>query len=167
MHEHPMSTLPPLNSLTDLILSTEVASLAVWDQEFPRLSLVPYTVIRDPLRFCLLISDLSAHTQPLRQNPRCSLLIHANPEPEDPRSNHALTRLSVQGEAHFLSREEAKAQGLDEIYLQKFSIADMLLDLEDFHFCLIIPVEGLFIQGFGQAYRVTGDNLDQLEHLKR
>ncbi|NJK61904.1 MAG: pyridoxamine 5'-phosphate oxidase [Synechococcaceae cyanobacterium SM2_3_1] len=161
-----MSTLPPLSALADLIDASEVASLAVWDQDFPRLSLVPYTVIRHPLRFCLLISDLSAHTQPLRLNPRCSLLIHTNPEPDDPRSNHALTRLSVQGEAHFLTREEAQAQGLDEIYQQKFPIADMLLDLEDFHFCQITPTEGLFIQGFGQAYRVTGENLDQLEHLK-
>lgn len=158
-----MSTLDALNQLVD---QHPVASLAVLDQGFPLVSLVPFGLRRDPLRFIILISDLSPHTAALRQDPRCSLLIHASPDAEDPRDNHALTRLSLKGSGRFLSREEASETGMTECYAQKYpTMAEMLLSLGDFHFCEITPIEGTFIQGFGKAFRVSGSNLEIIEHL--
>jgi putative heme iron utilization protein len=143
-----------------------VASLAVLDQGFPIVSLVPFGVLRDPIRFIILISDLSPHTAALRQDPRCSLLIHRAPQPEDPQENHALTRLSIKGSGRFLSRQDASENKVSECYSQKYpQITDMLLSLGDFHFCEILPTEGTLIQGFGKAFRVSGKNLDTIEHL--
>lgn len=159
-----MSALEQLNMLLD---GQPVASLAVLEQGSPAVSLVPFVVQRDPLRFAIVISDLSAHTQALRADPRASLLIHEPPTPGDPRSNHALSRVMVSGEAQFLSREEAQAQGFEALYRAKYEIAEMILSLADFHFCQIVPKTGSFIQGFGQAFRLRGPNLDQLEHLGR
>jgi putative heme iron utilization protein len=159
-----MSVLEQLNMLLD---GQPVASLAVLEQGSPAVSLVPFVVQRDPLRFAIVISDLSGHTQALRADPRAALLIHEPPTPGDPRSNHALSRVMVSGEAQFLSREEAQAQGFEALYRAKYEIAEMILSLADFHFCQIVPKAGSFIQGFGQAFRLRGPNLDRLEHLGR
>jgi len=51
-----MSVLEQLNMLLD---GQPVASLAVLEQGSPAVSLVPFVVQRDPLRFAIVISDLS------------------------------------------------------------------------------------------------------------
>ncbi|MEN9230607.1 MAG: pyridoxamine 5'-phosphate oxidase family protein [Thermostichus sp. DG02_5_bins_236] len=159
--------MSPLQSLNALLDQQPVASLAVLEAGSPAVSLVPFVVQRDPLRFAILISELSSHTQALRADARASLMIHEPPTPEDPRSNHALARVMVTGEAEFLSREAAMERGFEPLYRAKYEIAEMLLGLADFHFCQITPQAGSFIQGFGQAFRLSGPNLDQLEHISR
>jgi putative heme iron utilization protein len=159
--------MSPLQSLNALLNQQPVASLAVLEAGSPAVSLVPFVVQRDPLRFAILISELSSHTQALRSDARASLLIHEPPTPGDPRSNHALTRMMVSGEAEFLSREAAQSEGFEALYRAKYEIAEMLLGLADFHFCQIVPKAGSFIQGFGKAFRLSGPNLDQLEHISR
>ncbi len=159
--------MSPLDSLTNLLDTSAVASLAVNDQGYPFVSPIPYALLRDPLRFYILISDLAAHTAPLRQDPRCGLTIHAIPQPEDPKSNHALTRVMIKGDVEFLSREQATARGAEAQYRQKYAIADMILGLMDFHFCQITPTDGLFVQGFGQIYQLSGSNLKQMEPFSR
>lgn len=156
-----------VESLTTLLDHSAVSSLAVTDQGYPSVSLVPYVVLRDPLRLFVLISDLASHTASLRQDPRCSLMMHEPPHPEDPRSNHALTRVTFKAKATFLSRAEAVDLGVESLYRQKYEIAKMILDLKDFHFCQIVPQEGSFIRGFGQAYRLSGPNLETLEPISR
>ncbi len=160
--------MSPTIALQTLIKTEVVASLGVLDSHgFPWVALTPYVTLADPLRFYLLISDLSPQTGALRQDPRCSLLIHAPAQREDPKSNHALTRLSIQGSARFLSREAAATTQVESAYRQRFQIAEMLLGLADFHFCEITPTQGRFIQGFGQAFQVSGPNLEVIEHLTR
>ncbi len=151
--------------LRALLETQPVASLAVLEEGSPAVSLVPFVVQWDPLRLAIVISDLSAHTLALRADPRAALLIHEPPTLGDPRSNHALPRLMLKGTAQFLSREEAQAQGFEARYRAKYEMAEMILGLADFHFCQINPTSGSFIQGFGQAFRLSGPNLDQLEHL--
>ncbi len=157
-----MSPLQRLNALLD---QQPVASLAVLEAGSPAVSLVPFVVQRDPLRFAIFISELSPHTQALREDNRVGLMIHEPPTAGDPRSNHALARVMIRGRADFLTREAAKEQGFERLYRDKYEIAEMLLGLADFHFCQITPTQGSFIQGFGQAFRLSGPNLDQLEHL--
>jgi putative heme iron utilization protein len=153
--------------LRALLETQPVASLAVLERGAPAVSLVPFVVQWDPLRFAIVISDLSPHTQALREDPRVGLLIHEPPTAGDPRSNHALPRLMVSGTAQFLSREEAQVQGFEALYRSKYEIAEIILGLADFHFCQITPTGGSFIQGFGQAFRLSGPNLDHLEHPGR
>ncbi len=154
----------PVECLRALLDQQPVASLGVLEQGSPAVSLVPFVVLRDPLRLYTFVSDLSSHTQALRADPRCSLLIHQPPSPQDPRSNHALPRLSLKGMGQLLFREEAAELGIDRLYQAKYPIAEMLLGLGDFHFCQITPQEGSLIQGFGQAFRLSGDNFEILDH---
>jgi len=128
MGEKAMSAQEKLKALLE---GQPVASLAVLDHGSPAVSLVPFVVQWDPLRFAIVISDLSSHTQALRADPRASLLIHEPPTPGDPRSNHALPRVMVSGKAQFLSRKEAQAQGFEALYRAKYEIAEMILGLAD------------------------------------
>jgi putative heme iron utilization protein len=155
----------PLDTLRALLDDALVASLAVLEDGAPSLSLVGFVVTRGPARFYLLLSELSAHTAALRADPRCSLMLHALPSPDDPNANHALTRLIVKGRARFLSRTEAGEAGATSRYRARYAIADTLLGLSDFHFVEIVPQGATFIAGFGRAYRVSGEDLEELEHV--
>ncbi|NUP12667.1 MAG: pyridoxamine 5'-phosphate oxidase [Polyangiaceae bacterium] len=157
----------PLEALRSLVSEALVASLGVMEDGVPAVSLVGFTAAFEPARFHLLVSELSSHTPALRSDPRCSLLVHALPSPDDPKSNHALVRLMVKGRATFLSREEAERGGVTTRWRARYPIADTLLGLSDFQFVEIVPSEGTFVQGFGRAYRVTGTNLDELTHVGR
>lgn len=162
-----MSSTPvpsPLEALFSLVDRSAVASLATLDEGSPAVSLAPYVSERDPLRLYVLLSELSPHTAQLRADPRCAVLIHDPPVADDPRSNHAITRLSFRATAEFLTRPEAEARGVIGRYRARFAIADTLLGLSDFHFVALTPVEGSgrFVQGFGRAYALRAGRLEHL-----
>lgn len=154
----------PHDTMKALVQDALVASLAVKDQDEPAVSLVAFTAAWSPLRIHLFVSELSAHTPALRAHPLCSLMLHASPSKDDPNSNHALTRLIVKARARFLSRDEAKAQGVLARWQSKYAITDMLAGLSDFHFVELEPLEGTFVMGFGRAYKCAGPELEAMEH---
>lgn len=155
-----------LIELHALLDEVPVASLAVQRDGAAEVSLVPFLVRRAPLRFVLLVSELSAHTSALRGDPRCALLVHRGVTQNDPRDHHAIERASVAVAARFLSRDEAAREGLDEAWRARFpSVSAMILPLRDFHFvALSVRDEGAsFVQGFGRAFRALGPELDAVE----
>lgn len=147
-----------------LVSDSLVASLAVLEQGAPAVSLVAFTAAWSPLRLHLFVSELSAHTPALRLSPLCSIMVHALPSPEDPHSNHALTRLIVKARARFLTRTEASERGVLERWRGKYAITDTLAGLSDFHFVELEPIDASFVMGFGRAYKCSGDDLEVLEH---
>lgn len=155
-------------ALRALIDGSQTASLAVLDGGAPAVSLVPYVTARSPLRFYVLVSELSPHTAALRGDARCGWMIHEPPRAGDPRSNHALTRLMLRATARFMARSEAREAGVEASYRAKYPIAETLLGLADFHFVELSPVAGSasFVQGFGRAYAASGADLDALEHVR-
>lgn len=154
------------DTLRELLDQSLAASLAVLDAGSPAVSLVTYTCTWSPLRLYLCISELSSHTPALRAAPRCSLLIHRDPSPSDPHSNHAITRAMIQCDAKFISRDEAELRGVTSQWRAKYAITDMLLGLSDFSFVELTPLSGTLILGFGRAFRCTGENLAVLEHQR-
>jgi putative heme iron utilization protein len=160
--------MSPLTALHALLDEARVASLAVATAEGPDVSLVPVLVRRAPLTVVLLVSELSAHTAALRANPACALLLRRELTPDDPRDHHATERATVHGEARYLTRDEAAAQGHDRAWAARFPrVSSMILPLKDFHFVEVTPSPrgASFVQGFGRAYRVLGPELDRLEHV--
>jgi len=156
----------PAEALATLLETVPVASLGVLEQGAPAVSLVPFVRAQGPTRLWALVSTLSPHTAALRADPRCGVLVSEPPRPDDPGSNHALVRVSLACTAKFVSRDEARAAGIEALYRTRFPIADTLLGLGDFHWVALTPgpTPGRFVQGFGRAYTVTGDDLDTLVH---
>ena len=156
----------PAEGLERLLEEVPVASLAVGGAEGPAVSLVPWARTRGPTRFWILVSELSAHTAALRASPRAGLMVSEAFREGDPRSNHALTRVMLSVEARFVGRDEARERGAERAYRERFPIAETLLGLGDFHWVELSPVgSGGFVQGFGRAYRVSGDDLGELTHV--
>lgn len=155
----------PAAALHDLLTRARVLSLATLDAGAPSVSLVPYAVAWGPVRVYALLSELAPHTAALRADPRCGWMVHEAEREGDPRGGHGLARLTARAEARFLPREEARACGAEGLYRARFAVAETLLGLRDFHFCELAPTAGSvsFVQGFGRAYRVTGDALDGVE----
>jgi hypothetical protein len=154
-------------ALRELLSRARVLSLAVLDDAAPALSLVPYGLRFGPVRFFVLLSELAPHTAALRADPRCAWMVHEPDREDDPRGGHGLARVTGRAEARFLSREEARASGAEALYRGRFAVADTLLGLRDFHFCELTPRPGSvsFVQGFGRAWRIFGDDFDRVEHV--
>jgi putative heme iron utilization protein len=156
----------PAEALGRLLEEVPVASLAVQGDEGVAVSLVPWVRTRGPTRLWILVSELSAHTAALRANGRAGLMVSEAWRADDARSNHALTRVMLTVEARFVGRDEARERGAEEKYRARFAIAETLLGLGDFHWVELTPVgSGGFVMGFGRAYRVSGDELDELAHV--
>lgn len=156
----------PAEALERLLEEVPVASLAVAGEEGPAVSLVPWVRTRGPTRLWLLVSELSAHTAALRKSPRAAVMVSEAYREGDPRSNHALTRVTLTVDARFVEREEARERGAERLYRERFPIGETLLGLGDFHWVELTPVgSGGFVMGFGRAYRVGGDELEQLTHV--
>jgi putative heme iron utilization protein len=157
----------PTEALRSLVTRAHVLSLATMDGGAPALSLVPYAVAFGPARLYVLLSELAAHTAALRADARCGWMIHEPVRGDDPRGGHGLARVTARATARFLSRDEAREAGAEGLYRGRFAVADTLLGLRDFHFCELAPTAGTvaFVQGFGRAYRVTGDDFEGVEHV--
>ncbi len=155
-------------ALRALIDGAAVASLGTVDDAGPSVSLVPFVALRGPTRLFLLVSELAPHTGALRRDARCAWMLNESPREGDPRSNHALTRVLARATARFVTRDEARALGVEGAYRAKYPIAETLLGLGDFHFVELATVEGSasLVQGFGRAFVVRGADLDVFEHVK-
>jgi len=157
----------PAEALRSLITRVPVLSLATLDGGAPAVSLVPFAAAFGPARLYVLLSELAAHTAALRADARCAWMIHEPARDDDPRGGHGLARLTARATARFLTRDEARDAGAEALYRARFAVAETLFGLRDFHFCELTPAAGsaAFVQGFGRAYRVTGDDLERVEHV--
>ncbi len=101
-----------------------------------------------------LISDLSLHSRPLRENPRCALLVGEPPARGDAM---AFARLSLAARAAFLDEDEKAA--LRAPYLTAHPKARLYFDFADMRL-VRFRLEGAALNGgFGRAFRLSADDL--------
>ena len=43
---------------------------------------------------------------------------------------------------------------------------EMLRNFSDFHLLRLVPKNGLFVKGFGNAFEISGSQMDVLTHIK-
>ncbi|MQY42608.1 pyridoxamine 5-phosphate oxidase [Epibacterium sp. SM1969] len=96
-----------------------------------------------------LISGLAAHTQALKTNPRCSLLLGEPGAKGDPLSH---PRLSLMAEAEFLDRNGDDHAARAAHYLTQQPKAKLYLGLGDFTFVRLKVTGAALNGGFGRAY---------------
>ena len=54
---------------------------------------------------------------------------------------------------------------LDDFRQEFGSIMDVLRGLKDFHLFRLVLQSGNYVAGFGKAYELYGDDLDELRHI--
>lgn len=103
------------------------------------------------------VSALAHHTQALRRNPICCLLIGEPADKGDPLTH---PRLSLQARADFVARDSTAHSALAEDWLHLHPKAKLYLDFTDFSFVRFHPVSGYLNAGFGRAYRLSASDFE-------
>ena len=111
----------------------------------------------------LFLSELASHTRNLRRNPALGLLLL---EPEAGSNPFARRRVVLNARAELVARDAALyAPILDEFRARFGTVMELLVPLPDFHLFRIMPRRGRYIRGFGQAFELTGDGVDEPRHV--
>ena len=103
-----------------------------------------------------LVSDLAAHTQALKRDPGCSILLGEPGERGDPLTH---PRLTLIGRARFVRHGEEGHAALATHYLGKQPKAKLYIGFADFAL-MTMDIEGAHLNGgFGKAFVLTADDL--------
>ncbi len=103
-----------------------------------------------------LISSLSQHSQILRSNPACSLLV-GDPGPKGDPLTHP--RISLVGRATFVDRQSPAHPQLAAHYLRSHPKAKLYIDFADFSFVQFALDMGYLNGGFGKAFHLDPADL--------
>ncbi len=130
----------------------------------PLVSYAPF-VVNNNKQFFLFTSQLAAHTVNLqRRTPVSVMLID---DEADTRQIFARRRVTFQCTVEPLARNHPDWEPALAQYETRFgNMVGMLKSLPDFHLFRLAPQAGQLVVGFGQAYDISGDNLDILTHRR-
>ncbi|MEO1401630.1 MAG: pyridoxamine 5'-phosphate oxidase family protein [Cyanobacteria bacterium J06635_1] len=141
-----------------LVLSTVGADGA------PHASYAPFVIDSDK-QIYIYVSGLAAHTGNLKRSGQASVLFIEDESSTE--QSFARRRLTYQCRAAVLGRGSVQWNAIATQFETRFGdIIGMLKGLADFEIFQLAPRSGRFVLGFGAAYQVSPDDLDQLEPIK-
>lgn len=110
----------------------------------------------------IFVSQLSLHTRDLLANAKVSAMLIADEQAST--QIFARTRVSYQCLAVVVEQENEDYEALlGKLQAKHGKMVALLKQLPDFVLFRLQPASGQFVMGFGQAYRLLGDNLDKFE----
>lgn len=147
-------------ALRRTVLSAQLATLA--STQSPESSYAPFVWLdQDPF---LYLSDLASHTGNLRRDPAISLMLIE--DEAQARNLFARRRIYLQGTAQCIARDnDLFKPALAEFHRRFGAVMEVIEPLADFHLFRVSAHRGRFIRGFGQAYELSGEGLEQLQHI--
>jgi putative heme iron utilization protein len=99
----------------------------------------------------MLLSSLAEHSRHLVANPSCALMAVGQPENLNWQT---APRVTVEGTAQIVADRQAR-----QYWLARHPYARLYAEFTDFSLWRLIPVQAVFVGGFGQAARLTGEEL--------
>jgi heme iron utilization protein len=151
-----------LHAYSRLLSETHSLILATADKEgTPEASTTPF-VQDDNSDYYIFVSQLARHTQNLEHSARASVMLLE----DEGQSQQLFARRRIQLQCT-VSRPESEQYTIimDQFRAEHGKIMDLLSSLPDFVLYRLHPVSGQFVMGFGQAYRLKGEGLTQLEQI--
>jgi putative heme iron utilization protein len=147
----------------ELLANQKTANLATIDSSNqPEASYTPFVEFESA--YYLFISDLAKHTTNIKQNPSISLLFIE--DEAKCRNQFSRRRAILQGKGVIVQRDSAHYQRVMAQFRDKFGgFIDLIEPLLDFNLFQINTHKGRYIRGFAQAFELTGDGLNQIEHI--
>ncbi|AFZ23709.1 putative heme iron utilization protein [Cylindrospermum stagnale PCC 7417] len=144
----------------------EFASLVIGtvsEAGIPNASYAPFWM-DDAKNIYIYVSGLSTHTKNIYANSHISVLFIEDEAKAD--QVFARRRLSFDCTATLIERETDKWNYIVDQFQGRFGqIVDILRGLSDFRIFQLTPSEGRFVIGFGAAYHISGENLNQLVQI--
>ncbi len=150
-----------VQNLIEKQLSVELSTVS--REQIPAVSYAPFVADRN-LSFYVFLSDLAIHTSNIKNNANVSVMVI---EDEQTSSNlFARERLILECIAARHERDSEEFKEWIPKYRERFgAIVDTLVQLADFNLYSLKPNSGVYVKGFGQAYRITGNALEEIEHI--
>ncbi|MCW9717406.1 heme utilization protein HutZ [Avibacterium sp. 21-599] len=114
--------------------------------------------------YYIFISTIAKHARNLKQNGKVSVMLIE--DEQDSRQIFARHRLTADAEVIEIPREsEEWQQGTDLLMQRHGKLMNELIKMQDFSLFHLIPQNGLFVKGFGQAFQVATNNEVGMIHL--
>lgn len=151
----------PADALVELQTSMQSVQLAtVGEDGEPHAGYTPF--LMEGNQVIVFVSQLALHTRDLLANGRASVMIISDESSSS--QIFARSRVSYQCLAETVARESEDYDVLLDRFEQRHGkMIGLLRQLPDFVLFRLIPQRGQLVVGFGKAYRLTGENLDQFE----
>jgi putative heme iron utilization protein len=147
-------------ALRDGAISAHLATLAT--DSVPEASYAPLVWFEG--NCYLFLSLLASHTGNLTRDPEISLMLI---QAETTAGNaFARRRINYHGKVEVIAGDDVLFDlVLDEFDRHFGKVMELIRPLPDFLLFRVNLRSGRFIRGFGQAYQLAGENLDQLQHI--
>lgn len=146
--------------LKRLFFSVRVLSLATVIEGEPYVGLLPFAVATGDAALLIHASDLARHTRGLTEGAPFSALLHQPDRPD--RDPLQIPRATFSGQVTRLDKSSpAYTQGRGE-YLSRFPDSAMTFQLADFNLYRLTVDKVRFVAGFGRAYNITLDRLQDI-----
>jgi len=109
----------------------------------------------------IFISNIATHAQNIQANPKASAFFI---EDESMTENmFKRKRISLQCDVQAISREDDSFDGIMKAFVSKQGeTLSMLMGMADFNLYALTPMYGEATFGFGEAYNVGGEKMNQL-----
>ena len=129
-------------------------------ERIPDASYAPF-VIDDDKNIYIYVSGLATHTQNIHNHPFVSVLFIE--DEVKTKQIFARRRLNFNCTANLVERETEKWQQIvDKFQIRFGELISTLRSLPDFRIFQLTPKNGRFVIGFGAAYNISSDHINQL-----
>lgn len=149
------------------ITNKESLMMATVNEEgLPDVSYAPFVVDKN-FNVYVFISDIVERTRNLINNGKASLLFIE--DEADCKHIFARKRVTIQAKASPVNKDDIQFNELQKLFNEKFGefVNLEIINKSDFHLIRLIPIEAGLTKGFGLAFRLTGQGLQDVEHLKK
>ncbi len=147
--------------MLEFISRFQSVSMGTVDEDgFPFSSYAPF--VYHEHRYYIFISDIAKHAQNLKRKPKVSLLFI---EDESKAENiFARKRISLQCTSSLVSRDDRRFEEVMNSFKEKFSegTVSMLMGMQDFNLYELATEYGEATFGFGEAYNIGGEYMEEL-----
>ena len=132
-------------------------------EENPNVSYTPFVIDEDK-NIYVFVSGMSVHTQNLHTNGKASVMFVE--DERDSKQIFARRRLTYDCTGSLVEKNNPQWDLIADKFAERFGdIIDALSGLPDFRIFKLTPYKGLFVIGFGAAYRISGENLNDVIHI--
>ena len=148
-------------TFTEQIQSAIISTVS--SEGIPNASYAPF-VMDESKNIYIYVSGLSTHTQNLYAKSYASVLFIE--DEAQTKQIFARRRLTFECTASLIERETDNWNHIIEKFQARFGeIIELFISLPDFRIFQLTPQEGRFVIGFGAAYAIAGNNLNELKHI--
>ena len=128
----------------------------------PESSFAPF-VVDQKNHYYIFISLLASHTKNLLNDGRVGIMfIEAEEKAENIFSRK---RVTFDCDAEFVGCDSEEWKKIIPLFDEiGGELMQTLRLLSDFRLVRLIPISGLFVKGFGKAYKISGENMEKLSH---